>query len=120
MGNVQTAGAVPQALWRQAPIGELVDLGQIYRGPLALLRLQSTPKRILSRREAVLLGLFALALHGAVIYWVSQSPTTVETPSSIGAPAVFADCRVKPLLPSAMACRPVPSSKAFRPCSGVY
>ena len=77
MGNVQTAGAVPQALWRQAPIGELVDLGQIYRGPLALLRLQSTPKRILSRGEAVLLGLFALALHGAVIYWVSQSPTTV-------------------------------------------
>ena len=62
MAKVQTAGAVSEALWHQAPIGELVDLGRVYRGPLALLRLPA-PKRILGRGEAVLLGFFALALH---------------------------------------------------------
>jgi hypothetical protein len=55
MAKVQTAGAVSEALWHQAPIGELVDLGRVYRGPLALLRLPA-PKRILGRGEAVLLG----------------------------------------------------------------
>ena len=73
MGNVQTAKAL-DVLWRPAPSGELLDLGRIYRGPLALSRLHSTPKRILSRREAVLLGVFALVLHGAVIYFVNQNP----------------------------------------------
>ncbi|HEY0285561.1 MAG TPA: energy transducer TonB [Pseudomonas sp.] len=74
MGNVQTAGA-HEALWRQAPGGELLDLGRTYREPLSLSQLQSTPKRILSQREALLLGVFALVLHGAVIYWINQSPT---------------------------------------------
>lgn len=77
MNNAKIAGAVPQVLWREVPIGELVDLGQVYRGPLALLRLQITPKLVLRRREMVLLGLLALALHGAVIYWISQSPSPV-------------------------------------------
>ncbi|HCN66638.1 MAG TPA: energy transducer TonB [Pseudomonas sp.] len=76
MANVQTASAL-DVLWRQGPGGELLDLGRTFRGPLSLSRLQSTPKRILSRREAVLLGVFALALHGAVIYWISQNPTPV-------------------------------------------
>ena len=74
MANVQTASAL-DVLWRQGPGGELLDLGRTFRGPLSSSRLQSTPKRILSRREAVLLGVFALALHGAVIYWISQNPT---------------------------------------------
>jgi protein TonB len=74
MANAQTASAL-DVLWRQAPGGELLDLGRVYRGPLALSRLQTTPRRILSRREAVLLGVFALVLHGAVIYWVNSSPT---------------------------------------------
>jgi protein TonB len=39
-----------------------------------LSRLHSTPKRVLSRREGVLLGVFALVLHGAVIVWVNQNP----------------------------------------------
>jgi protein TonB len=73
MGNVQSANAL-DVLWRPAPSGELLDLGRIYRGPLALSRLHSTPKRILSRREAALLGVFALVLHGAVIYFVNQNP----------------------------------------------
>jgi protein TonB len=74
MSNAQTANAL-DVLWRQAPGGELLDIGRVYRGPLSLSRLQRPPVRILSRREAVLLGAFALVLHGAVIYWVNQSPT---------------------------------------------
>ncbi|MCF5144439.1 energy transducer TonB, partial [Pseudomonas sp. PA-6-3C] len=77
MGNVQTAASVPEAQWRQAPGGELVDLGRPHRAPLGQLRLQKTPKRFSSRREGILLGLLVLALHGAVIYWVSQKPTPV-------------------------------------------
>jgi protein TonB len=37
--------------------------------------LQRTPTRILSQREAMLLGVFVLVLHGAVIYWINQRPT---------------------------------------------
>ena len=77
MGNVQTAASAPEAQWRQAPSGELVDLGRPHRAPLGQLRLQKTPKRFSSRREGILLGLLVLALHGAVIYWVSQKPTPV-------------------------------------------
>lgn len=71
MANVQNAHAL-DVLWRPAPSGELMDLGRLYRAPLALARLHSTPKRILSRRETLLLGAFVLALHGAVIYAVDQ------------------------------------------------
>jgi hypothetical protein len=67
MANTQTASAL-DVLWRQAPGGDLLELGRVYRGPLALSRLHTTPRRILSRREAALLGAFALVLHGAVIY----------------------------------------------------
>ncbi|MBI6643125.1 energy transducer TonB, partial [Pseudomonas synxantha] len=77
MGNVQTAASAHEAQWRQAPSGELVDLGRPHRAPLGQLRLQKTPKRFSSRREGLLLGLLVLALHGAVIYWVSQKPTPV-------------------------------------------
>ncbi|UUQ67385.1 energy transducer TonB [Pseudomonas fuscovaginae UPB0736] len=77
MGNVQTAASAHEVLWRQAPGGELVDLGRPHRAPLGQLRLQKTPKGILSWREAVLLGVFALVLHGAVIYWLSQQQTPV-------------------------------------------
>ncbi|WP_448653422.1 energy transducer TonB [Pseudomonas fluorescens] len=77
MGNVQTAASAPEAQWRQAPSGELVDLGRPHRAPLGQLRLQQTPKRFSSRREGLLLGLLVLALHAAVIYWVSQKPTPV-------------------------------------------
>lgn len=75
MANVQTAASAQQVLWRQVPSGELVDLGREFRTPLGLLRLQSKPKGVLSRREAILLGVLALVLHGAVVYWVNQSPT---------------------------------------------
>lgn len=75
MGNVQTAASAHEVLWRQAPSGELVDLGRPYRTPLGQLRLQQTPKGILSRREGLLLGVLALVLHGALIYWVNRQET---------------------------------------------
>jgi protein TonB len=77
MGNVQTAASAHEAQWRQAPSGELVDLGRPHRVPLGQLRTQKTPKRFASRREGILLGLLVLALHAAVIYWVSQKATPV-------------------------------------------
>ncbi|MDB5996038.1 MAG: TonB-dependent rane protein [Pseudomonas sp.] len=75
MGNVQTAASAHEVLWRQSPGGELVDLGRVHRLPLGQLRLQRAPKGILSRRETILLGVLALLVHGAVIYWVNQQPT---------------------------------------------
>ena len=75
MGNVQNAASAHEVLWRQAPGDELVDLGRVHRVPLGQLRLQRAPKGILSRREAILLGVLALLVHGAVIYWVNQQPT---------------------------------------------
>jgi protein TonB len=77
MGNVQTAASAEELLWRQTPGGELVDLGRPHRVPLGQLRLQRAPKGILSRRETILLGVLALVVHGAVIYWISQKPTPV-------------------------------------------
>lgn len=77
MANLQTATSTMQVLWRQAPGGELIDLSRHHRPPLALSRLHTTPKRVLSRREGLLLGVFALVLHGAVIYWLNQKPAPV-------------------------------------------
>lgn len=77
MGNVQTAASAGELLWRHTPSGELVDLGRPHRVPLGQLRLQRAPKGILNRRETLLLGVLALVVHGAVIYWVSQKPTPV-------------------------------------------
>ncbi|WP_047529625.1 energy transducer TonB [Pseudomonas sp. 11/12A] len=77
MGKVQTTAEVPEALWSQAPVGALVDLGRAPRVPLERLRLQRAPKDVLSRREGVLLGVLALLAHGAVIFWIIQQPTTV-------------------------------------------
>ncbi|MEX5688744.1 energy transducer TonB, partial [Pseudomonas silesiensis] len=74
MGNVQSAASALKVFRHPVPGGELLDLGRVFREPLALSRLHSTPKRVLSRREGVLLGVFALVLHGAVIVWVNQTP----------------------------------------------
>jgi protein TonB len=59
----------------QPPAGELVDLGRLFREPLAQSRLQRTPKSSLGRREAIVLAALVVVLHGAVIYWVNQNPT---------------------------------------------
>lgn len=77
MGNVQTAFNAQEALWRQAPGGELVDLGRPHRVPLGQLRLQRVPKRVLRRREGIALGVLALLVHGTVIFWLNQQPTPV-------------------------------------------
>lgn len=44
MGNVQTVASAQEVPWRQAPSGELVDLGRPHRSPLGQARLQRTPK----------------------------------------------------------------------------
>ncbi|WP_053213988.1 energy transducer TonB [Pseudomonas sp. Q12-87] len=74
MGNVQSATQALEVFRRPLPGGELLDLGRAFREPLGTLRLHTTPKGVLSRREGVLLGVFALVLHGAVIVWVNQAP----------------------------------------------
>jgi protein TonB len=74
MGNVQSPATLARVFQSPTP-GELLNLGRVFREPLALSRLQSTPKGVLSRREVVLLGILALVLHGAVIVWVNQTPT---------------------------------------------
>jgi protein TonB len=74
MGNVQSAASAREVFRHPVPNGELLDLGRAFREPLALSRLHRTPKRVLSRREVILLGVFALVLHGAVIVWVNQTP----------------------------------------------
>jgi len=75
MANVQNATGPLQVLWR--PEGELLELGLAFRQPIWSLRLQRTPRPILSRREGLLLGIFALVFHGAVIYWLNQSPAPI-------------------------------------------
>ena len=74
MGNVQSANSAFEVFRQPLPGGELLDLGRVFRQPLAASRLHSTPRRVLSRREGVLLGVFALVLHGAVVVWVNQNP----------------------------------------------
>ncbi|RMT83827.1 energy transducer TonB [Pseudomonas viridiflava] len=77
MGNVQTAASALDVPRRQTSNGDLVDLGRLFHGPLSSSRLHSPPKPFVGRREAILLGVLALFLHGAVIYWLSQKPAPV-------------------------------------------
>ncbi|MGE8499789.1 MAG: energy transducer TonB [Pseudomonas sp.] len=76
MGNVLKADNLADVLWRDTrKPGELRDLGISVRQALGVQRLApASGKPILGRREAILLGLFALTLHGAVLYWLSQRP----------------------------------------------
>ena len=73
MGNIQSATSELKVLRRPLQGGELLDLGRIVRAPLLLSRLNTPPTHLLSRREGVLLGIFALVLHSAVIIWVNQN-----------------------------------------------
>ncbi|QLF92682.1 energy transducer TonB [Pseudomonas sp. ABC1] len=87
MGNVLKADNLVDALWRDVrKPGELRDLGTTVRQALGLQRhVPDTGKPVLSRREAILLGLFALTVHGAVILWLAQRPEAVlpEVPPQI-------------------------------------
>ncbi|SDU97580.1 protein TonB [Pseudomonas mucidolens] len=77
MGNVQSATRGLEVFRHPLPSGELLDLGRVFRESLALSRLHTTPKRVSSRREGLLLGRGVLVLHGAVIVWVNQAPAPV-------------------------------------------
>ncbi|EPH0291166.1 TPA: energy transducer TonB, partial [Pseudomonas aeruginosa] len=71
--------------WRETPGGDLVALGRPVRQALHLVRHNPTQGRVLSRRETILLVLFALTLHGAVIHWLSQqrTPALPEVPPQV-------------------------------------
>lgn len=56
MGNVQSVASALEVFRHPAPGGKLFDLGRVFREPLALSRLHSTPKRVSSRREGGLAG----------------------------------------------------------------
>lgn len=86
MGNAQSAANAQELFRRHTPSAELVDIGRPHREPLGRDRQHHVrPKGALSRREGVLLGVFALVLHGAVVYWLSQRPEPVlpEVPVEI-------------------------------------
>ena len=83
MGNVLKADQIGEVFRRDA---DVLDLGVSLRQALGLQRhVPSRQRPVLGRREAVLLGLFALTLHGAVIYWLSQrtEPVLPEVPVQI-------------------------------------
>ena len=76
--------------WRETPGGDLVALGRPVRQALHLVRHNPAQGRVLSRRETILLVLFALTLHGAVIHWLSQqrTPALPEVPPCWDGPFV--------------------------------
>ena len=83
-GNPQPVDARTQP-WRETPGGDLVALGRPVRQALHLVRHNPAQGRVLSRRETILLVLFALTLHGAVIHWLSQqrTPALPEVPPQV-------------------------------------
>lgn len=87
MGNVLTADNLSEVLWRDTrKPGELRDLGVPLRQALGLQRLAAEAgKPVLGRREAILLGVFALTLHVAAISWLASRPEPVlpEVPVQI-------------------------------------
>ncbi|MNM87274.1 transport protein TonB [compost metagenome] len=85
MGNAQGAASA-QSFWHASPSADLVGIGRPHRQPLGRDRQHHVPPRgASSRREKLLLGAFALVLHGAVIYWLGQRPEPVlpEAPVQI-------------------------------------
>lgn len=86
MGNLQSS-VRSNAAWQQARVpGEVFDLGVPLRQALGTLRHAPHASRpVLGRREAILLGTFALVLHAAVLVWLSQRPEPVlpEVPVEI-------------------------------------
>ncbi|TRO77690.1 energy transducer TonB [Pseudomonas aeruginosa] len=94
--------------WRETPGGDLVALGRPVRQALHLVRHNPAQGRVLSRRETILLVLFALTLHGAVIHWLSQqrTPALPEVPPQVPPMTIEFTNAVKPPPP-----KPVPKPK---------
>lgn len=88
MGGIQSS-VRSSAAWQQQQSrlpGEVFELGVPLRQALGALRHgPHSSKPVLSRREAILLGVFALVLHGAVLHWLSQraEPVLPEVPAEI-------------------------------------
>lgn len=86
MGNVLKVDGLIDVLPQLRRSGEVRDLGQSVRQALGVQRL--APARgapVLGRREAILLGVFALVLHVAVLDWIANRPEPVlpEVPVEI-------------------------------------
>lgn len=72
MGSILKADTPTDLFW---PAREPIELGVPLRQALGLQRL--APARgapVLGRREGILLGVFALVLHGAAIHWLANRP----------------------------------------------
>ena len=87
MGPLVKTNQVDSAFWQQARSpADVLDLGVPLRQALGLQRLGVRQgKPLLSRREGILLGVLALTLHGAVLFWLSQreEPVLPEVPVQI-------------------------------------
>ncbi|KRW62105.1 energy transducer TonB [Pseudomonas sp. TTU2014-080ASC] len=87
MGPLVKAEQINDAFWRQARSpAEVLDLGVPLRQALGLQRIGVRQRnKLLSRREGILLGVLALTLHGAVLFWLSQreEPVLPEVPAQI-------------------------------------
>jgi len=85
MGNALNAQpTIPGYAPRRS--GEIRGLGVEVRQALSHQRMDTQGRQApLSRREAWLLGLFALTLHGGVLFWLSQRPEPVlpEVPPQV-------------------------------------
>ncbi|WP_394561717.1 energy transducer TonB [Aquipseudomonas alcaligenes] len=107
MGNVLKADNLNQVLRRNP--GEVLDLGVQLRQALGQQRHQpshSTP--VLGRREAVLLGLFALTLHGAVLYWLANRPEPVLPEVPVQVPPMTIEFAAPPPPPEPVVETPPP------------
>ena len=71
MATVLKADA--EQLWRGVPRpGDVLDLGVSLRQALGLQRQIPATRPVIGRREAWLLGAFALSLHLGVLAWLAQ------------------------------------------------
>lgn len=79
MSHVLKAESFAEAQWVELRNpGVVFGLDVPLRQALGLQRLSpGHGKPVLGRREAILLGLFVLTLHGAGLYWLSQRPEPV-------------------------------------------
>ncbi|WKN24082.1 energy transducer TonB [Azotobacter vinelandii] len=86
MGSVLTANGPAAGPWPEADIsGEVPDFGAPVRRALGSVRFAAPDTRPLRRREALLLGALALALHAGALHWLGRhsAPPLPEVPVQI-------------------------------------
>ncbi|TWH75947.1 protein TonB [Azomonas agilis] len=87
MGSVLEATTQSHGLWYEARSpAELIEIRPpSIQQALHRIRFSAPKPSLIGRREAILLGVFALILHTGALYWLSQRPTPVlpEVPVQI-------------------------------------